>query len=158
MVDKVLFSSESEEWQTPKDFYDKLNETYHFNLDPCTTKDNPLGTKYFFTKDTDGLKNDWPKNTYSVFINPPYNREISKWLKKAYEEYNKNENIRYIIFLLPARVDTSWFHNYIYNPNIPLSWMEIPDIGIYFIKGRLKFTNSKNSAPFPSMLVVFSRK
>ena len=65
-------------------------------------------------------------------------KEISKWVKKAYESKAT------VVCLLPARTDTRWFHEYIYNK-----------AEIRFIKGRLRFGNSKNSAPFPSMIVIF---
>ena len=77
---------------------------------------------------------------YTVYCNPPYGREISKWIKKAYEENLKGTKI---VLLLPARTDTKWFHEYIYNKH-----------EIRFIKGRLKFNDGKNPAPFPSMLVI----
>lgn len=67
-------------------------------------------------------------------------REISKWIKKAYEENLKGVKVA---MLLPARTDTKWFHEYIYNKH-----------EIRFIKGRLKFNDGKSPAPFPSMLVI----
>ena len=76
LVDKVMFSSESSDWITPKKLYNQLNEEYDFQLDPYTTKDNPLGTPYFYTKEDNGLKKSW--NYGNVFVNPPYNKEISK--------------------------------------------------------------------------------
>jgi len=77
---------------------------------------------------------------YRVYCNCPYGREISKWVKKAYEENKKGV---FVVMLLPARTDTKWFHDYIYNQH-----------EIRFIKGRLKFNDGKQSAPFPSMLVI----
>lgn len=147
MVSKTLFSHDSTEWQTPKKLFDELNEEFQFELDPCTTKDNPLGTPYFYTKEDNGLNKFW--NYGNVFVNPPYNRAISKWLDKARHEIKYGDRIEYIVFLLPARVDTKWFHKYIYNLE--------SNAQIRFIKGRLKFTNSMNSAPFPSMIIVFSK-
>lgn len=76
-----------------------------------------------------------------VFINPPYGREISKWIEKAY--YENKINNTFIVMLLPARTDTKWFHNFIYKKH-----------EIIFLKGRLKFNDCKQSAPFPSMIVV----
>lgn len=138
-----MFSHESSEWQTPKSLFDNLNKEFNFNLDPCTTEDNPLGTPKFYTKKQDGLKQSWAGN---VFVNPPYNKEISKWLKKAIDELYKNISVQYVVFLLPARTDTKWFHDYVFT-NIRIQ--------IRFIKGRLKFRGAKNSAPFPSMIVIF---
>jgi len=152
MVDKVLFSSESTEWRTPKKLFNQLNEVYDFQLDPCTTKDNPLGTPYFYTKEENGLKQRWGYG--NVFVNPPYNKEISKWLEKAIYEIKRGD-IENIIFLLPVRTDTCWFHKYIYDIETYDFRNHIEDV--CFLKGRLKFTNSKNSAPFPSMIVIFTK-
>ena len=79
---------------------------------------------------------------YQVYCNPPYGREIKTWVEKAYFESKKPDTT--VVMLLPARTDTKWFHEYIYE-----------NAEIRFVKGRLKFGNSKNSAPFPSMVVVF---
>lgn len=137
MITKGMMSSNTDEWATPKEFYKQLNEKYHFTLDPCATHLNHKCNSYF-TKETDGLKQDW--GGYRVYCNPPYGREISKWVEKAY-----NENLKgtFIVMLLPARTDTKWFHDYIYKKH-----------DIEFIKGRLKFNDGKNSAPFPSMIVI----
>jgi len=82
---------------------------------------------------------------YNVFCNPPYGKEIEKWVKKSYEESQKERTT--IVMLIPARTDTAWFHKYIYNK-----------AEIRFLKGRLKFSESKNSAPFPSMIVIFKNQ
>lgn len=153
MVDKVLFSSDVVEWGTPYDLFYRLNTLYHFDLDPCTTEDNPLQTSVYYTKETNGLKSSWNINRVrNVFVNPPYN-EIEKWLEKALFELAENDiketTIKNIVFLLPARTDTKWFHKYIYTN---------PIAKIHFLRGRLKFRDAKNSAPFPSMIVTFSKK
>ena len=138
MIDNVHFSSKTDIWSTPQDLFDKLNEKYHFELDPCCDLDNqkcPIG----FTKDIDGLSMDWYPFD-SVFMNPPYGRVIGEWVKKAYEESLKGCTV---VCLIPSRTDTRWFHDYCIKGEIE------------FIKGRLKFGGSKNSAPFPSMIVVF---
>ena len=127
-------------WATPQDFYDKLNDEFKFTLDPCALKNNAKCDKYF-TPEDDGLTKDWAGNI--VFCNPPYGRDISKWVEKCYNE-SKKPNIT-VVLLIPARTDTIYFHKFIYK--------KVKDIR--FIKGRLKFGNSKNSAPFPSMIVVF---
>lgn len=136
----IHFSSKTEEWATPQAFFDDLNEEFLFNLDPCATKENTK-CKDYYTKGQNGLELNW---WGAVFMNPPYGREIGKWVKKASEESKKN--CRAIVCLLPARTDTKYFHEYIYNK---------PNVEIRFIKGRLKFGDSKNSAPFPSMIVIF---
>lgn len=139
-MDKVLFSSKTDLWSTPQDFFDKLNEEFNFTLDPCATDSNHKCGKYF-TIDDDGLKQNWEGNI--VFCNPPYGRKIYKWVEKCYNESKKQRTT--VVMLIPARTDTKYFHEFIYH--------KAKDIR--FIKGRLKFGSSKNSAPFPSMIVVF---
>lgn len=136
----LMFSSNSNEWSTPQEFFNKLNNEFNFNLDPACTYENAKCENYFTIKEN-GLIQSW-KN-YRVFCNPPYGKELKQWVKKAYEERN---NAELIVLLIPARTDTSYFHDYIYNKS-----------EIRFIRGRLKFGNCKNSAPFPSMLVIFRK-
>lgn len=146
MNTKAMFSSQTDQWATPQDFFDKLNDEFDFTLDPCADEFNHKCPMYF-TKEDDGLSRDW--GGYVTFCNPPYGREIGKWVKKAYETQQMAWNYKYktvVVMLIPARTDTKWFHDYIYNKT---------NVEIRFIKGRLKFGNSKNSAPFPSMVVVF---
>lgn len=138
----VMFSSKTDLWATPQDLFDELNKEFNFDLDPCATHDNAKCSRYY-TKQDDGLKQIW---TGRVFMNPPYGREIQKWVKKAYESV-KNGESELVVCLLPARTDTRWFHNFIYNK-----------AEIRFIKCRLKFGNAKNSAPFPSMIVIYKRE
>ena len=139
MNTKLMFSSKTDLWSTPQDFFDKLNSEFNFTLDPCSTHENAKCKKHY-TKEDNGLLKSWKGET--VFCNPPYGRELSKWVEKSYKE-NKENNVT-VVMLIPSRTDTKWFHNYIYG---------IAEIR--FIKGRLKFGNSKNSAPFPSMVVIF---
>ena len=136
----VMFSSTTNEWETPQEFFDKLNEEFNFTLDPCATPKNAKCKKFYTIKE-DGLKQNWQGET--VFCNPPYGRAIKDWVKKCYEESLK-PNTK-VVMLIPARTDTNYFHQYIYHKAKE----------IRFIKGRLKFGDSKNSAPFPSMVVVF---
>ena len=136
----VMFSSTTNEWETPQDFFDKLNKEFNFTLDPCATPQNAKCKKFYTIKE-DGLKQNWQGET--VFCNPPYGRSIKDWVKKCYEESKKPNTL--VVMLIPARTDTSYFHDYIYKKARE----------IRFIRGRLKFGNSKNSAPFPSMVVVF---
>ena len=136
----IMFSSETDLWSTPQDFFDELNAEFNFTLDPCATRENAKCAR-FFTVEDDGLKQDWQGET--VFCNPPYGREIGKWVKKCYEESKKPGTT--VVMLIPARTDTSYFHDYIYGKARE----------IRFIRGRLKFGDAKNSAPFPSMVVVF---
>lgn len=139
-MDKVLFSSENEVWATPQDFFDKLNQEFHFNLDPCALPENAKCSK-FFTPADNGLIQDW--GGAKVFCNPPYGRKIIDWVRKCYEESKKPDTT--VVMLIPARTDTRYFHDYIYHKAKE----------IRFIRGRLKFGGSKNAAPFPSMVVIF---
>jgi phage N-6-adenine-methyltransferase len=134
MVSKSLFSSASDEWGTPQVFFDELNERFDFTLDPCATDENHKGKKYFTAKEN-GLLQSW--QGHRVFCNPPYS-EIKLWVEKSVKEK------AFTVLLIPARTDTRWFHEFIYRKDYAT---------ILFIKGRLKFGNSKNSAPFPSMIV-----
>ena len=140
MSTAVMFSSKTDEWSTPQDFFDELNKEFDFTLDPCATPENAKCEKYY-TKEDDGLKQDWSGET--VFCNPPYGRAIKDWVKKCYEESKKPNTT--VVMLIPARTDTRYFHDYIYHKAKE----------IRFIRGRLKFGNAKNSAPFPSMVVIF---
>ena len=133
-----MTSSNTDEWASPQDLFDKLNATFHFTLDPCATPENAKCAK-FYTKEQDGLKQDWGGAV--IWCNPPYGREIGKWIQKCAEHRGV------AVMLIPARTDTRWWHSYI-DKN--------PDAHVYFVKGRLKFGNAKNCAPFPSALVVFT--
>lgn len=142
MNTEAMFSSKSDNWETPKEFFENLNQIYHFELDPCADEKNYKCEKYY-TIEQNGLRQDW--SSYRVFINPPYGRTIGKWIQKAYETNKEHGNL--IVMLLPSRTDTKWFHDWIYGK-----------AEIQFIKGRLKFGTSKTSAPFPSMLVIFPER
>ena len=135
----LMFSSVSNEWATPQDLFDSLNKEFNFTLDPCASEENHKCDLYFTMHD-DGLKQSWAG--HRVFCNPPYGREIAKWVKKASDE---SENAL-VVLLIPARTDTVYFHDYIYNK-----------AEVRFIRGRLKFNNHKNAAPFPSMIVIFRK-
>lgn len=138
---ELMFSSQSNEWTTPQDFFDKLDAEFHFTLDPCADDYNHKCDRYF-TKEIDGLKQSWGGQT--VFCNPPYGREVGKWVQKCAEEAEAGTTI---VLLIPARTDTAYFHDYIYQK---------PNVEIRFVRGRLKFGDGKNSAPFPSMVVIFN--
>ena len=142
MNNELMFSSKTDLWSTPNDFFDKLNDEFHFTLDPCSTHENAKCYRHF-TEEENGLLQDWGNEV--VFCNPPYGRQIKYWVKKAYEESQKDNTT--VVMLIPARTDTIYFHEYIYHK-----------AEIRFIKGRLKFGNAKNSAPFPSMVVIFKQK
>lgn len=135
----VHFSSATDLWATPQSFFDTYNQKYKFSLDACASIENAKCPKYF-TKENDGLSQEWQG---TVWMNPPYGREIIKWMKKAYESSLKGATV---VCLVPSRTDTKWWHEYAMKGEIE------------FIKGRLKFGNSLNSAPFPSAVVVFKGK
>ena len=134
MNSDVMFSSKTDLWATPQVLFDRLNAIYHFETDVCALPENAKCEKYYTPKD-DGLSQEW---SGVCWCNPPYGREIGKWVEKA------AKSTATTVMLLPARTDTKWFHEYC-----------LPYGKIEWIKGRLKFGNSKNSAPFPSMIVVF---
>lgn len=139
----VLFSSKTDLRETPQDFFDMLDAEFGFTLDAAADAQNHKCPCYY-TREQDGLKQPWPG---TVWCNPPYGRQIGKWVQKAsYENYVNNNTI---VMLLPARTDTRWFHTYIY---------ERPNVETRFVRGRLKFGGSKNSAPFPNMVVIFKPK
>ena len=129
----VHYSSNHHEWETPQELFDALDEIHGFTLDVCATPENSKCDKYF-TKEEDGLEQEWEG---VCWMNPPYGRAITKWVEKAAASGCK------VVCLLPARTDTSWFHDYCTKGDID------------FIRGRLKFSGAKNSAPFPSMIVTF---
>lgn len=142
---ETLFSHKSDEWETPQALFDELDKEFHFDLDVCATNENAKCVVYFgLDNGVDGLTTPWemPWGTARVWCNPPYS-DIKSWCKKC-SEHNGTA-----VMLVPARTDTKWFHEYCYNK---------PGVEIRFIKGRLKFGNSKNSAPFPSMIVIFRKE
>jgi len=145
-INNGLMTSNTNEWYTPKELYNKLNEEFNFTLDPCCTEKSRKCEKYF-TKKENGLIHDWSNN--NVFMNPPYGNDIKYWIEKAYLESLKDNTI--VVALIPARTDTSYWHNFIFN--------KASDIR--FLKGRIKFEKEDgtlgNSAPFPSAVIVWNK-
>jgi len=129
MLNKGLFTSASCQWATPKELYEALDLEFHFDFDPCPLSDN----------DISGLLKKWDGK--SIYCNPPYGRNIGKWIDKAYNEWKQGKTV---VLLIPSRTDTKWFHEYC---------MKATEIR--FLKGRLKFGDSKQGAPFPSAIVIF---
>ena len=127
MKTSLFFSSLRQDGKTSTDLYEQLDQEFHFDFDPCPPD-----------ADFNGLEIEFKKRN---FINPPYDQQ-KLWVKKAYEESLKN---KICVLLLPVRTDTKLFHELI----LPYAKE------IRFIKGRLKFQQYKNSAPFPSMIVRF---
>ena len=140
----VHFLSKTSDWETPQEFFNDLDKEFGFDVDVCALPHNAKCPAYL-TPEIDALSVDWYDqdcDSASVFwMNPPYGRQIWKWVQKAWEESQKGATV---VCLLPARTDTRWFHDYCLRHGT-----------IRFIKGRLKFGGAKNAAPFPSMIVVF---
>lgn len=136
MNNNLMFSKASDEWETPQWLYDKLDSVFHFTLDPCASHENHKCDKYY-TIEENGLLQDWTDEV--AFINPPYSQTKS-WALKCTEE---NTSVK--VFLVPSRTDTVYSQSYIF----PFSSI------VCFVRGRLKFGDQKNSAPFPSMIAVF---
>lgn len=126
-LNRGLFTSLRGDWKTPRALYQALDAEFCFDFDPC-----PVIPK------TNGLESEWGDIN---FVNPPYGREIGKWIQKGFEE---NLNGKTVVFLLPSRTDTSWWHDFVMRAT-----------EIRFIRGRLRFDDQKNSAPFPSVIVIF---
>lgn len=136
-MNRGIMTSNTCEWATPQEFFDELNREFHFTLDPCCTHFDAKCEKHY-TKEDDGLSKGWTGET--VFCNPPYGRELPKWVEKCHLESTKGTTV---VMLIPARTDTSYFHDYIYGKH-----------EIRFIRGRLYFNDGEGRAPFPSMVVV----
>ncbi|WP_353726531.1 DNA N-6-adenine-methyltransferase [Lactiplantibacillus plantarum] len=133
MINKALFTSNKEDWETPQDFYDRLNAKYHFEWDLAASDDN-------------SLEQDWEGLSGNLFLNPPYGRELKLWVKKAATTGLKDK--QNLVMLIPSRTDTSYWHDYIFN-----------HAEIKFLRGRLKFEVdgiSGDSAPFPSAVVIYT--
>jgi phage N-6-adenine-methyltransferase len=138
----LMASSEDMTWATPVEWFEYLDLEFGFDLDPCCTKDTAKCND-FFTPLEDGLKQSWAERR--VFMNPPYGKEIVLWMRKAYEEARDNGAL--VVCLVPARVDTEWWHRYATKGEVR------------FPVGRIKFVGPKNdSAPFPSAIVIFRPK
>jgi phage N-6-adenine-methyltransferase len=135
-----MFSSHTDLWATPQEFFDKYHATYNFQTDVCAIPENAKCANYF-TPEQDGLAQEWRG---VCWMNPPYGRTIGKWVMKAVKA--ANDNGATVVCLLPARTDTAWWHDYV----------ATNASRIEFIRGRLKFGSAKHSAPFPSAVVVFS--
>jgi DNA N-6-adenine-methyltransferase (Dam) len=129
-VNRGLFTSLRTDWRTPKALYQVLDAEFHFDYDPCPTQ--PI---------KNGLEGDWGKVN---FVNPPYGKGIGKWIQKGFEESLKGKTV---VFLLPSRTDSRWWHDFVMRAT-----------EIRFIRGRLKFDDQKNSAPFPSAIAIFKNE
>jgi phage N-6-adenine-methyltransferase len=134
----IHFSSQTDLWATPPDLFEAVNAVFGFELDVCATPDSAKCER-FYSPQEDGLKQEW---SGICWMNPPYGREIGRWMKKAYEAGEAGATV---VCLVPARTDTRWWHDYASRGVV------------LFLKGRLRFGGAISSAPFPSALVVFCK-
>lgn len=141
MNTELMFSSNDQTWATPQWFYNDLDKEFGFTLDPCASDMTAKCTKYY-TELEDGLSKDWGGEV--VFCNPPYGKQLSKWVKKCHEEGSKPHTT--VVLLIPSRTDTKYFHEHIWNGAAS---------EVRFLRGRLKFGEATNSAPFPSLIAVY---
>ncbi len=135
----VHYSSERHDWTTPRDFFENLHREFHFTLDAAASHENALCGRYY-TEADDGLSQHWHG---VVWVNPPYGRQIGKWIRKAAEESRKGATV---VMLIPARTDTAAWHEHI---------LHRPNVETRFVRGRLKFGAATENAPFPCAVVVF---
>lgn len=142
-MNNIHFSSKKEIWETPQHFFDELNKYFNFQRDLAANSKNHKCDIYFTPKN-DALEQNWNDFDGWSFCNPPYGRQLKKWVQKASESNSK------IVMLIPARTDTSYWHDYIFGK-----------AQIIFLKGRLKFELDgvgQDAAPFPSALVIFGNR
>lgn len=135
-MNPVHFSSATDDWATPQDFFDKLNAEFSFTLDVCASDGNAKCERYFTARD-DGLSKPWAG---ICWMNPPYGRGIGDWMRKAYESARDGATV---VCLVPARTDTRWWQTYATQGEV------------FFVPGRLKFGDAKANAPFPCAVVTF---
>lgn len=139
MINSGMMTSLSDNWETPPEVFEPLNKEFNFTLDVCASKDNAK-CKSYYDVDDDGLRCLWQG---TCWMNPPYGRQIAKWVKKAYESSLHGATV---VCLVPARTDTSWWHDYCMKGEVR------------FIRGRIYFLKDgkkTTAAPFPSAIVIF---
>lgn len=143
-MNPVHYSSAKQDWTTPQDLFDRLNAEFAFCLDAAASGENAKCTEYL----TDALEQSWQRPG-AVYCNPPYGRGIAKWIAKAAQEAELGATV---VCLLPARPDTAAWHTFIWDS---AAHRPLPGVEVRFIRGRLKFGDARNAAPFPSAVVVF---
>lgn len=136
-INKGFFTSATDDWETPQALFDGIAEVFRLDIDVCASKENAKCEAFFNVATHNGLTADW--YGLNVWCNPPYGRGIGAWVKKCYEHN------QLAVMLLPARTDTKWWQDYCLKADC-----------VHFVRGRLKFGDSKNSAPFPSAIVIFN--
>lgn len=142
----IAFSSVDDTWTTPRDFFDEVNQEFGFGLDAAALSTSTLVPDNWYGPDhpddmrRNAFTRQWGEDTKDpIWLNPPYGKTIGLWMRKASFEASGGATV---VCLVPARTDTRWWHDFVIHQEVR------------FIKGRLKFGDSKNSAPFPSALVV----
>ena len=131
--DSKYIKPTSDDWETPKELFDRLNKKYKFTLDPCC-QESTAKCETYYTIEDDGLSKHL--GGHRVFMNPPYS-DITPWVKRAKEDWRQAERAELIVALLPAWTDREWFHDYVYN-----------HARIEFLRGRVKFL--KQGRPYKS--------
>jgi len=137
-INPALYASDRMDWGTPQAFFDLLDAEFHFRLDACATEHNAK-CRVYLTKDDDALKRHWEPGP--AWCNPPYGRDIGKWVAACWLEALRGS---VVVLLIPARTDTAYWHDYVMHA-----------AEVRFVRGRLRFEGATNSAPFPSAVVVF---
>ena len=136
------FKSKSEEYATPLDIVNPLIKEFDLQLDVCATKENAKCGS-FFTKEDDALKQDW---LFNFWMNPPFGRNLGKWVEKAYTESKKHEVIG--VLILPVRSNTNWWHKYIIDTKAE----------VRFLRGEIKFGDCKRGLWNPFAIIIFNGK
>lgn len=146
----AAMSSMNDTWSTPISFFNKVSKEFIFTLDAAALQSSALCSKWYGPnhpeeKRRDAFSQDWHQDADdgAIWLNPPYGKTIKEWMKKADEESKKGATV---VCLVPSRTDTAWFHDYCIHHEVR------------YIRGRLKFGNAKNAAPFPSALIVMRKK
>jgi len=144
-ISKALYSSRSEEWATPQAFFDALDAEFHFDLDAAATSDNAKCSRYLTRADRGylgALGLYWAEWGKCIWCNPPYGRGIGQWFAKAREAQAAGATV---VMLAHARTDTRWWHEHVQGVASE----------VRFVKGRLKFGDGRQSAPFPSAVIIY---
>lgn len=155
----VLFSKASDEWETPQDLFDVLDAEFGFAVDVAATRENTKCAGYFGRDglEDDALTADWSRALWAVedgtrrrafWMNPPYSR-CREFMARAALQACAGHTV---VCLVPSRTDTRWWHDHVWDA---VNSEPYHGVTVRFLKGRLKFGNSHNSAPFPSVIVIF---
>lgn len=139
-INNALYSSAKEDWETPPELFNELNKEFNFKCDLAANADNHKCDKYYSGYNS-SLNCRWMPFDGPFWLNPPYGRDIKKWVKKAYEESKLGAKI---VCLLPSRTGAAWFQDYV-----------LGKAEIRFLRGRLKFVGAKHSAPFDSVIAIY---